>query len=246
MLEKLKNRLKKQFNALPFTRCILCSTQHSNSGSLLCQPCDKSLPYATHYCHQCGHILAQPNPNLCRYCLKQTPLFDDAFSLFHYKPPVDYFIKQLKFQQRLFYADLLGHKMANAITEYINYPERKIDLPDAILPVPLHKKRLRNRGFNQALEIAKPIAKKLNIPLISNTLIRSRYTQAQSKLTARKRKNNLQNSFSYQPTTPYKNIAIVDDVMTTGATLHEVTKTLKQHSSVENVYVWVCACTENA
>ena len=246
MFDKLKNRLKKQFNTLPFASCILCDTQHSNNDNLLCQACDKSLPYASHYCHQCGHILTQPNPNLCRYCLKQTPLFDDAFSLFHYKPPVDYFIKQLKFQQRLFYADLLGYKMANALAEYIKQSERKIHIPDALFPMPLHKKRLRNRGFNQALEIAKPIAKKLNIPLISNTLIRSRHTQAQSKLAAHKRRNNLKNSFSYQPTTPYKNIAIIDDVMTTGTTLHEVTKTLKHHSSVDNVYVWICACTKNA
>ncbi len=245
MLEKLRNRLKRQLDTLPLASCILCNAQHSNNSSLLCQPCDKSLPYLSHYCHQCGHILAQPNPNLCRYCLKQPSLFDDAFSLFHYKPPVDYFIKQLKFQQRLFYANLLGHKMANAIAECIKQPERKINVPDVIIPVPLHKKRLRNRGFNQALEIAKPIAKKLNIPLINNTLIRSRYTQAQSKLTARKRSRNLKHSFLYQPTTPYKNIAIVDDVMTTGATLHEITKTLKQHSSVDNVYIWVCACTEN-
>jgi ComF family protein len=135
--------------------------------------------------------------------------------------------------------------MANAIAEHIKNPVRKIHVPDAILPVPLHRRRLRNRGFNQALEIAKPIAKKLNIPLITNTLIRSRYTQAQTKLNARNRRSNLRNSFRYQPTIPYKNIAVVDDVMTTGTTLHEITKTLKQHACVANVYIWVCACTED-
>jgi len=245
MLEKLKHRLKKRLNTLPFTCCILCGIQHSNSDKLLCQPCNKSLPYRSRYCHQCGHTFSQTHPNLCRHCLKQGSPFDDVFSLFHYKPPVDYFIKQLKFQQRLLYADLLGHKMANALAEYIKQAESNINLPSAILPVPLHRRRLRNRGFNQALEIAKPIAKKLNIPLITNTLIRSRYTQAQTELDAHQRSSNLNNSFCYQPTIPYKNIALVDDVMTTGATLDEATKTLKKHAGVENVYVWVCACVED-
>jgi ComF family protein len=138
---------------------------------------------------------------------------------------------------------MLGNKMADALIKHIK--KTKLTLPDAILPIPLHTKRIRNRGFNQALEIAKPIAKRLHIPLITNTLIRLHYTQAQTELNAIKRKKNLKNSFLYQPTTHYKNIAIVDDVMTTGTTLHEATKTLKQHPSVKNVYAWVCACANN-
>lgn len=171
-----------------------------------------------------------------------TTLFNGAFSLFHYRHPIDYCIKQLKFNQKLLYAHLLGQQMAHAL--HIQIEQGKVAKPDVILPVPLHPKRLRQRGFNQALEIAKPIAKTLNIPLMSHTLTRSRYTPAQTTLTAKQRRQNLNNSFRYRPKHAYPTIAVVDDVMTTGSTLHEVTKTLKQHPSVEKVYVWVCACTE--
>ena len=216
-------QLKRQLQKIPFTRCILCDVQHAHKNTLLCPSCNKNLPYFSNAYH-------------CN--LKQPTLFksiDTTFSLFHYQPPIDYFIKQLKFQQQVLYAKLLGDKMADALSTYLN------SKPDVIFPVPLHIKRLRSRGFNQALEIAKPIAKKLNIPLISDALIRSRYTQAQTELNADQRRSNLNNSFHYAPTSTYKHIALVDDVMTTGATLDEISKTLKQHSSVENISVWVCA-----
>jgi len=231
------------------SHCILCRTQHSDRSSLLCSPCNKSLPRISHYCDQCGNILPDHTPYLCRHCLKKTAIFDGAFSLFHYKPPIDYFIKQLKFQHQLLYADFLGNKMADALAEHAKQITTNLTTPDVILPVPLHSTRIRNRGFNQALEIAKPIAKKLRIPLITNELIRLHHTQAQTELNARERRNNLKNSFFYQPsshTAHYKNIAVIDDVMTTGTTLHEITKVLKQHPSVENVYVWVCACVNDA
>lgn len=245
MLNIINDQLKKQLHIIKLSRCILCNAPHNNTHKLLCHPCDTSLPYIAHHCHQCGNFLPTNTPYLCRYCLKKTAIFDGALSVFHYQPPIDYFIKQLKFHQQLFYADILGNKMANALIKHAEQTKAALTTPDAILPIPLHPKRIRQRGFNQALEIAKPIAKKLNIPLVTHTLIRSRYTQAQTELKAMERKKNLHNSFLYQPDTHYKNIAIIDDVMTTGTTLYEVTKTLKQHVQVENVYAWICACSED-
>lgn len=113
-------------------------------------------------------------------------------------------------------------------------------LPDALLPVPLHNTRIKDRGFNQALEIAKPIAKKLQIPLITKSLIRTRHTQAQTELSSKNRRKNIKNSFQRQPNLHYKTIAIIDDVITTGTTMNEIAKILKQ-GKVEKVYAWACA-----
>lgn len=238
MLIKLHHNLRRLLQS----QCILCNAQHNQPHTPLCSPCEQQLPVITCYCEQCAHPLSPHNTYLCRYCLTTTTLFNGAFSLFHYRHPIDYLIKQLKFNQKLLYAHLLGHQMAQALLAKI--AQNALPIPDVILPVPLHPKRLRQRGFNQALEIAKPIAKTLNIPLISHTLTRARYTPAQTTLTAKQRRHNLKNSFHYRPKHPYQTIAVVDDVMTTGSTLHEITTTLKQHPSVEKVYVWVCACVE--
>lgn len=243
MLDNIRDTLRNQLHNIRLDYCMLCGTQHNHANGLLCCTCDQSLPLRSSYCHQCGHVLAK-NHLICHYCLKYPVLYNDVFSLFDYKPPIDGFIKRLKFQHNLLYASLLGNKMADALTEHTQQPFYTAKKIDAILPVPLHPQRLRQRGFNQALEIARPIAKRLNIPLVTNALIRSRHTQAQTELNAARRRNNLKGSFRYQPTAYYensKNIAIVDDVMTTGATLHEISQTLKQHASVETIYVWVSA-----
>ncbi len=113
--------------------------------------------------------------------------------------------------------------------------------PELIIPVPLHKKRLRERGFNQAIEIARPIAKHLKIQLDITHTQRHRYTQAQSDISADLRYKNIHRAFSVKGTLP-ENIAIVDDVMTTGHTVNEFARTLKS-AGAEHIQVWCCART---
>jgi len=117
------------------------------------------------------------------------------------------------------------------------------DLPDAILPIPLHKKRLAKRGFNQSLEIVKPFAKSKNIPIISNLVERSKATQTQTHLNKQQRKKNVAACFRLLNQLKYKHIVIVDDVVTTGATTNELAKLLKK-SGVEKVGVWSLARAE--
>ena len=108
------------------------------------------------------------------------------------------------------------------------------------MPVPLHTKRLRERGFNQALEIAKVISRKLRIPLDISSCSRTKMTLPQAELPATERKLNVKRAFAYNPSSPYHHIAIVDDVMTTGHTLLELTKTIKK-TSENSIDLWVCA-----
>jgi ComF family protein len=109
-----------------------------------------------------------------------------------------------------------------------------------IIPVPLHKKRIRQRGFNQALEIARPIAKGLDIPILGNVIQRTKYTQAQSLLSAVERRKNLRRSFAVVKPITADHIVLLDDVVTTGTTVYELAILLKKQG-VKTVGVWAVA-----
>jgi ComF family protein len=114
------------------------------------------------------------------------------------------------------------------------------DLPEAIIPVPMHHSRVRFRGFNQALEIARPISRELSIPILSNVICKSRKTVPQTQLGEKARKRNLYNSFTINDPINARHVAILDDVITTSATMNELARTLKQHG-VHTVSAWSCA-----
>ena len=116
------------------------------------------------------------------------------------------------------------------------------DLPQAIIAMPLHQHRYRQRGFNQCLEIARILTKKLSIPLLLNTCIRHRDTPHQMGLSAQERELNVKGAFSIIKPIKFSHIALLDDVITIGATAHELATVLKQ-AGVEHVEVWVCART---
>jgi len=231
--------------------CILCHTAITtkiHQNICLCTDCLRDLPTIinsrTINCSRCGNALQTvsvakgmiKNGATCGRCQTNTIFVDSTFSLFHYKMPIDYFIKQIKFHNSLVIADLLGKLMAHHIIQH------KLQKPDAIIPIPLHFKRLRQRGYNQALEIAKPLSKHLNIPILSNHLVRNKHTRPQTDCSIKERKRNISNSFTVTNLPQYKNIAIVDDVITTGATINEAAKVLKQNG-VEQVFAWSCANT---
>lgn len=147
-------------------------------------------------------------------------------------------ISQLKFHGNLTYAPLLAHTFTQSINQ------RKNHIPDCIIPVPLHKTRLRERGFNQALELARIISKHLDITLDYTICQREKPTPFQSGLSAKQRQLNLKNAFSITKTHDYKHVAIFDDVVTTGTTVNELAKQLKL-SGVEVVEIWAIARTES-
>ena len=149
---------------------------------------------------------------------------------------MSYLIGQMKFQQQLSAAAILASLLHSEILK-VNTDRT---LPDALLPVPLHKSRLAKRGFNQSLEISRTIAKAKNIPLLINTVGRVKNTETQTHLNKQQRLKNVKGCFKILDIPDAKHVVIVDDVITTGATTNELAKLLKS-VGVEKVGVWSIA-----
>jgi ComF family protein len=183
---------------------------------------------------------AGPVPNLCAGCaasLVRLPCQSRTqLVAFAYTLPVSSLVHWMKFEANLPAALTLGTLLAEAVAEAGPV------LPDAILPVPLHRSRLRSRGFNQALEIARPLSHRLGRPLLSRTCVRLRDTRPQSTLEgSAQRRRNVAGAFRVcRPLDGVTRIAIVDDVLTTGATVQELARTLRA-AGVAQVLVWTCA-----
>lgn len=219
--------IRRQFFSSP---CLLCGDPGRTAYGV-CRACYLELPWLSHACHQCALPLSHPGL-VCGACLSRPPGFDRAKALWYYRPPVKGLIYALKFQGRQDLAWVLGGMMADRL--------QATPLPDCLVPVPLHPARYRTRGFNQALELARPIAKKLKIPLCPNLCRRVLDTAPQRTLAASERRKNLRGAFVATEDLNGLRIAILDDVLTTGATVHEVASTLKR-AGAAHVEVWVWA-----
>lgn len=216
----------------PYT-CVLCQS-HTNMNKDLCNTCSSKLPWINYYCQKCGIELPEIQSH-CGMCLKQSPVYDRTVTLFRYELPISQFIIQLKFNQKLIYAKLFGQLLAAQI-------HKQGILPECILPVPLHPKRLRERGYNQSLELARTISKELSIPMDVNTCQRVRHTQSHSLISAKKRQINIKGAFELSKNLPFQHVALLDDVVTTGATINELSQLLRSNN-VQKIDVWCVART---
>jgi ComF family protein len=170
---------------------------------------------------------------LCGQCQRKAPLWDAAWSPFRYAWPLDRLETRFKFGR-----DLAAGRVLSTMWER---EAKQSPLPQLIVPVPLHKQRLRERGYNQALELAKPLARALNIPCAVDVLLRLRHTDTQTTLSAVERRHNLNSAFGLRNNVQLPaHIALLDDVFTTGTTLAECTKVLKR-AGVGRVDVWALA-----
>lgn len=216
-------------------RCVLCAKAGEGRRDL-CTACLADLPYNVFACSQCALPLTVPGTRdpICGRCQKTPPAYNHSFSLFVYAHPVDYLIQRLKFNAKLSHARLLGELMATHLKQQVEI------LPEVIIPVPLHRSRLRERGYNQALEIARPIASQLAIRINYRSTVRLRATSAQSDLPAKERHGNVKGAFGVVNPINARHVAIVDDVMTTGHTVQEFAAVLRR-SGVEVIDTWVVA-----
>ena len=219
-----------QFNLIPPT-CLLCGDP-GHEGLDLCSGCLSDLPIIVHPCPSCGRSLHQSTTVRCGSCQRTPPPFDRCRSAFAYGPPVDWLIQTFKFHQQLAAGRLLSALLVRCFAD--------TPAPDCLVPVPLHTKRLRERGFNQALELARPMARQLGIALAATRCHRVHHTENQSRLTGKNRRLNVRNAFEVSWPDPPRRVAIVDDVLSTGATAGELTSALKRAGVVE-VEVWVVA-----
>lgn len=217
--------------------CLLCGGAGIAADRDLCTGCAADLPRNQWACPKCAHPLTPgQNTQVCSHCRVHAFPFDYAFAPLHYQPPINSLIGSLKFSGRLSYARLLGRLFADFLQE------RSAPLPDCIVPVPLHPKRLRERGFNQALELARPAARCYGIPLLGDGLRRTRHTRPQTQLNAQQRRGNLQGAFALNKPLIGSRVAIMDDVITTASTVSECSRVLRQ-AGVTTIEVWAIART---
>ena len=213
--------------------CLLCDAALNNNEAFLCHDCAADLPANRDACPVCGlpDTFNQPCPS----CIKATLPFTRTMALYRYEYPVNRLIHLMKFHARLDIARFMGKQMA--VQSIVHG-----DLPECLIPVPLHARRLAGRGFNQALEVARSVSESIGIPVLSGCIRRTVATRAQTELTAKQRRQNIKGAFvcarSIVP--KYHHVAIVDDVVTTGATAMELAGLLRC-SGIRIVDVWACA-----
>jgi len=205
--------------------CALCGTTGADA---MCAGCrTQYFSRSPLRCAQCALPLSERGDILCGACLKRPPAFDRTVVAADYAPPVDQLVLALKFGSRLALAPLFAHLLRDAM---LHAPEDK--LPSLLTAVPLGAHRLRERGFNQALEIAKPLSRALGIELAPQLIVRARDTEAQSLLHPDQRHRNIRHAFVVPDNAidlvRGRHVGVVDDVITTGETLNELAATLKR------------------
>jgi len=209
------------------SRCILCQhtvDQGAEHQVEICTDCYRALPHNSVCCVCCALPLAAGIDSgvLCGRCIQKLPAFDYAHSLFRYEDSVIGLVHRLKFAEKISYARTIGELLLRKLRE-------SGEKPGCLLPVSLHVSRLRQRGFNQSIEISRVIARRTGIPIEYDAVIRHRRTSAQTGLDARQRKKNIRGAFSMVKPLHYEHVLIIDDVMTTGATVNELARMLKQN-----------------
>jgi len=205
--------------------CTSCSTRLYGKEKLLCANCLSTLQWLENRCDICGNI---PENGICGYCRKQHFYFDNAFSLFPFNKVVQNLIHNLKYNE----ITMISGFFSDRFKEYF---ENIKELPeiDIIVPVPLHKVRKRARGYNQAELLSRKIAELLDVEHLPNLLKRIKYTETQTHLNRIERDANVAAAFSLDRSydVSKKNILIVDDVFTTGSTVNNISKLLKENKS---------------
>jgi ComF family protein len=202
------------------SNCALCG---AGCDGVVCTPCQD------HFClpvtNRCGRCANPSDSSTCGTCLSYPPSFDATVAAVDYAPPLDHLVLQLKFSARLPLAPWFAHMLRDAVLARSALP-----LPDLLCPVPLGPTRLVERGFNQALEIARPLAGALGVALHPTLAVRQVDTRAQSGVSPHERAENIRGAFGVDDPdlVAGRHVGIVDDVMTSGHTLEELAATFKR------------------
>jgi len=212
--------------------CFNCNSRISDG--IICEKCENSLEFLTDICPVCGVYDQAEN---CQICTENEFQFDKARSVFHFNKLIQNLIHDLKYNEMSKVAKLLG----KLTEEYLRKFE-PFEVVDIITPVPLHKVKKRSRGFNQAQLLTEEISKRMNWLHFPTLIQRNRFTETQTKLGRKDRHKNVFGAFSLDSKhiVDHKNILIVDDVFTTGATVNSITSLLKQNG-VDKVFVLTIA-----
>ncbi len=217
--------------------CPLCEEVLLGGKTRICDDCRKKISYPTEpLCLKCGKEIDDTEAEYCRDCLDKPKSFVKGFPAMVYKEPVRRSIVKFKYQNRSSYADCFAQEIIKTHGREI------LDIsPDVLIPVPVHKKKLEKRGYNQAEVLAKSLGNYLNIPVDSGILKRTVNTIPQKLLSDEERQKNLEKAFiSNKKQVQYRCAMLVDDIYTTGATVESCTKALKSAGIREVYYTGIC------
>jgi ComF family protein len=217
-------------DALLAQDCMLCAGESGNR--LVCAACSESLPRMAFACVRCAVEL--PQGGTCGQCQRRAPSFDAAFAAFEYRFPLDRVVQRFKYASDL----AAGKWLARQLADRVAGTQR----PDLLVAPPLAASRLRERGFNQSVVLAKFVANALGVPHAPGALAKARDTSPQPGLGRRARAANLRGAFRCNARFAGEHVAIVDDVMTTGATADALSRVLKA-AGAGRVTVWAVART---
>lgn len=225
MLSTLFNVCVRNAHAWAGEDCLLCGAE--TGPELLCPACIAELPTLPDSCPRCA--LPGAAGAVCGSCLSRPPHFDATLALWRYEFPCDRLVQALKYRARLALAGFFARSL-------VSLPLPEVDL---IVPMPLHPRRLAERGFNQALEIARGLARHLGRPIEPRGVLRVKDTLPQTDLPYEERAKNVRGAFLCELDLSGASVAVLDDVMTTGATLNELARALKRAGAtrVENFVI---------
>ena len=212
--------------------CALCGEE---GRRLVCSACCSDLPRLMLVCARCG----LPSHNsVCAACLVNPPRWQHLVAPFSFAYPIDKIIHAFKYSGAIFWHSFLAAEMVRRGLTL------KVPIPDVLIPVPMHPRRLADRGFNQALELARGIGREMDVPILAGATARTESGLPQVGLSAGKRWQNIRGAFTatLSDAAP-RSVAIVDDILTTGATANELAQVLRR-TGIKKIQVWVVARTQ--
>ncbi len=214
-------------------RCVFCDGLLGKKETFLCSRCSKIRPQLIKEprCKKCGKQISVMEKEYCYDCTKFQHAFSSGIGLFLYQEPLKGALMRFKFHGRKEYGIFLGRLMRTYGASFLAQIQ-----PDVIIPVPIHKKKYYTRGYNQAEVLAREMSRGLSIPVRTDLVLRKKFTKAQKELGKKERKKNLEKAFCVNSqAAQYERVLLVDDIYTTGSTIHAIGKKLREQG-VEQVY----------
>lgn len=218
-------------------RCPVCHDVVEDAGELVCKICRTRLPYvAEPSCLKCGKPLLSEEREYCGDCGRKKLLFRQGKAPFVYDKQMRESIARYKYGGRREYASFYAEEILRRCAREAVWWKGEV-----LVPIPLHPSKKRKRGYNQAALLARELSKRCGIPVDEKLLLRTRKTRAQKELNDQERLANLKNAFSVREgKVPYKNIILIDDIYTTGSTVNEAARVLREKGA-ETVF-FLCIC----
>jgi len=220
----------------PGQSCVLCT---ENAQFCVCHECESSFSNHHSRCRSCAHPITG-ELDFCGQCLAHAPAFNRAYTLYDYQGAIADLIKAFKFDHQLCIGDYFAHQFYDL---YQSIANKNIQY-DAIIPMPLSRDRMIERGYNQVSELLRVISKTTNITIDTHSVDRIKATQPLSALNPEERKSEIKGAFSVKPM-PHNRVLLVDDVMTTGSSLNELANTILKNTEVKSCDVMTLARAES-